>query len=619
MDYSLRIAASAVLSASVAAILIASRVPAEESGKAATPVAHAPARWKDIEGHAYDVAEIARDKAAVFVFASTQCPISNIYMPRVSELARTYIERGIRFFLVDPNRDDSVAALRAYVKQRGLAFPVVKDTDLAVSDWLAASRTPEAVVVKPEGDIFYRGRIDDNQDRAKVIHSDLRDAIDAVLSGKTIARPRTLSFGCAIFRDSVKPTSAANTGAKITFTHDIARLLNKNCVVCHRAGESAPFALQNYRQARTWAAALKDYTTRRIMPPWKAAPGAGEFHDARTLTDAEIARIAQWADSGAPEGNPRDLPAAPAFPDPSTWALGKPDMVVEPPRPYHLEAEGPDVYRNFVLPVDFQQDRLISAMEFKPGNRAVVHHIVLYIDTGAKSVQMDGKDTEPGYTVPGTGIGILNAEWGEVWVPGRTPRLLPAGVAIKIPKGAKLVMQVHYHKNGVAQTDVSKLALYFSKGRVQQMMRTLPLVNPAIALKPGEGSQRLMMAFTLPVDAHLHTIFPHMHLLGREMRATAILPDGTKRTIPLINVNDWDFNWQETYAYKEPMALPKGTRIEVEAVYDNSDSNPRQTNHPAKTVYWGEQTTDEMCVFVLGFTVDREKLDLNVDTVHGGI
>ncbi|HLJ55134.1 MAG TPA: hypothetical protein VKT77_08835, partial [Chthonomonadaceae bacterium] len=485
-----------------------------------------------------------------------------------------------------------------------------------VADWLAANRTPEAVVLKPEGDIFYRGRIDDNQDRTRVVHSDLREAIDAALAGKPIMHPRTLSFGCAIFRDAARP-AAVGGASRVTFTHDIAPILNQNCVVCHRAGESAPFALQTYQQARTWAGALKEYTARRIMPPWKALPGAGEFHDARVLSDADIARIAKWADSGAPQGDPKELPAAPRFPDPSAWALGKPDMVVQPPRPYHLAAEGPDVYRNFVLPVDFDQDRLVSAMEFKPGNRAVVHHVVLYIDTSGNSAKLDGKETEPGYTVPGTGIGTLTADWGEVWVPGRTPRLLPPGVAIKIPKGSKLVMQVHYHKNGAIQEDTTKLAIYFAKGKVQQMMRTFPLVNPRIALKPGEAGQRMHIGVTLPVAAHLCTIFPHMHLLGREMRATATFPDGKK--LPLIDVNDWDFNWQETYAYKEPVALPKGTKVDIEAVYDNSDANPRQSNHPAKLVTWGEQTTDEMCVCVLGFTVDGEKLDLDADALRGGI
>ncbi len=617
MKFDLRPSAIIPLAIVVSTVCAAARLPATETVKAAPAATHAPQEWKDIEGQSFTAAEITMRKATVFVFASTQCPISNIYMPRVSELARDAVARGVRFFLVDPSQEDTPAALRRYGKDRGLSCPIVRDTGLALTDWLAANRTPEGIVVDSKGDICYRGRIDDNPDRVKVVHHDLRDAIDAVLNGTKIDRPRTLSVGCTIFRDTV-PTAHAGQ-PKITYARDIAPILNKNCVVCHRTGEAAPFALQTYRQARTWAAAVRDYTVRRIMPPWKAVPGAGDFHDARALSEFEIDRIAHWVDVGAPEGNPKDLPPAPVFPDPAAWSLGKPDLVLQPARPYHLAAEGPDVYRNFVLPVDFQLDRFVSAMEFKPGNRAVVHHIVLYIDLTAQSVRLDGKESEPGYTVPGTGVGLLLVDWGEVWVPGRTPRLLPPGVAVKIPKGAKLVMQVHYHKNGAPQVDTSQVALFYSRGRVQQVMRTVPVTNAAIELQPGDSAQRLKIEFALTMDAHLHTIFPHMHLLGREMRVTANLPDGDKKTLPLITVNDWDFNWQETYAYKDPVALPKGTRITIEAVYDNSESNPRQAHHPAQVVRWGEQTTDEMCVCVLGFTFDKEQLGIDLGSPPGGI
>jgi mono/diheme cytochrome c family protein len=590
---------------------------ADEAGKSPNASVRAPGRWKDVDGHDYDVAQIAKNRATVFIFASTECPISNIYMPRLSEMSRAYKDRGVRFLLIDSNREDSLEALRRYARERKLTFPVIKDTGTTLADWLSAASTPEAVVLDPHGEVRYRGRIDDNQDRAKVIHHDVREALDALLDGKPIARPRTIAFGCAIFRDAVHSEKADVAGAKVTYAADIAPILNKNCVVCHRAGETAPFALETYQQARTWAAAIKDYTARRIMPPWKAVPGYGDFHDARTLTTPEIAAIARWAETGAPQGNPKETPPLPQFPDPKDWTLGKPDLVTAPTRPYHLAAEGPDVYRNFVLPADFTEDRYISAMEFKPGNRAVVHHVVLYIDPSGKSAELDGKEAEPGYTVPGTGIGLLEAQWGEVWVPGRTPRFLPDGVAVKIPKGAKLVMQVHYHKNGAVQADSTQAALYYARGRVEQVMQTAPLLNPSFVLHPGNSAQPVTMTLRLPVDAHLHTIFPHMHLLGREMRVTATLPDGTKK--PLIYVKDWDFNWQETYVYKEAVALPKGTVLHVDAVYDNSETNPRQTNHPAKEVRWGEQTTDEMCVCVMGFTLDKEKLDIEPDAKHSGI
>jgi thiol-disulfide isomerase/thioredoxin len=584
--------------------------------KSTTGVAPAPGRWKDVEGHDYDVAQIAHNKATVFIFASTECPISNIYMPRLSDMARAFKDRGVRFLMIDSNREDSPDALRRYERDRKLPFPVIRDTGTTLADWLSATATPEAVVLDPRGEVCYRGRIDDNQDRARVIHNDLREALNALLEGKPVARPRTLTFGCAIFRDTAQPVAAA-TGPKVTYARDVAPILDRNCLVCHRTGETAPFALETYQQARTWAAAIRDYTARRLMPPWKAVPGYGDFHDARTLSAAEIDTLARWTAAGAPQGDPKDRPTLPTFPDAQTWSLGKPDQVLQPVRPYHLAAEGPDVYRNFVLPADFTEDRYVSAMEFKPGNRAVVHHVVLYIDPSGKSADMDGKEAEPGYTVPGTGIGLLGAEWGEVWVPGRTPRFMPDGVAVKIPRGAKLVMQVHYHKNGAVQADSTQVALYYAKGRVDQVMQGAPLINPTFVLKPGNRAQSVALRIKLPTDVHLRTIFPHMHLLGREMRVTATLPDGSKKA--LIYVKDWDFNWQETYVYKDPVALPKGAIISIEAVYDNSETNPRQTNHPAKEVRWGEQTTDEMCVCVLGITLDSEKLGLELDSNYSGI
>ncbi|HLK60891.1 MAG TPA: hypothetical protein VKU00_30280, partial [Chthonomonadaceae bacterium] len=388
------------------------------------------------------------------------------------------------------------------------------------------------------------------------------------------------------------------------------RSLNRSCVGCHRTGEIGPFALETYREAKVWAGPIKDYTARKLMPPWKPVPGHGDFYDANVLTDTERSALAAWAEAGAPEGDPKDLPPPPKFPSTDAWTLGTPDMIVQPVRDYHLEAEGRDVYRNFVLPVDFKEDRYLSGMEFKPGNRAIVHHIVVFFDTSGKSAEMDGKDKEPGYTVPGTGIGV-GALWGDVWVPGSMPRRLPPGVGIKIPAGAKIVMQVHYHKTGKPETDRSRMALYFAPQKPDEVIHVVSDGTFFFNLKPGDAHQTLHGVFPsgqsrLPVDVKLWSIFPHMHMLGKEMKVTATLPDGTVK--PLIWINDWDFNWQATYFYKEPIFLPKGTLIEMTAVYDNSDTNPRQTSHPPKTVRFGEQTTDEMCFVFLGFTGDMRKI-----------
>ena len=567
----------------------------------------APISWQDVQGRAYSRADFTRHKATVFLFTSTQCPVANLYTPRMIDMARDYSPRGVQFFLVDSNREDSLAAVQRYAKERAFPFPTVKDNGTALADRLGAQATPEAIVLDKTGTIRYLGRIDDNQDRTKVVHSDVREALDAVLAGKPVARARTLTVGCAIFRDT--PTvlkASADAGAPVTYTRDVAPILNANCVACHRTGEVAPFSLETYQQAHTWARPIKDYTARRLMPPWKPAAGIGDFHDARALTAAQITTLARWADAGGPEGDLKDLPPAPQFPPPGQWTLGTPDMVLQAVRPYHLAAEGKDVYRNFVLPVDFKENRYLRGIEFKPDNRAVVHHIVTYFDPTGKSAQMDGHETEPGYTVPGVGIGVEPAIWGEVWIPGSRARFMPPGVVIKIPAGAKLVMQVHYHKDGKPETDHSQMALYFAKGKIEKPIHVFALGTFELALKPDSSQDMVHCSFTLPIDAHLWSIFPHMHMLGHAMTVKATFPDG--KVTPLIRIDDWDFNWQATYFYKEPILLPKGTKLDLEAVYDNSERNPRQTSHPPKLVRFGEQTTDEMCFCFLGVTLDRENL-----------
>lgn len=571
--------------------------------------AQKPLAWTDVEGRRYTQADITKAKATVFFFSSTECPIANLYTPRMIELAGEYAPRGVQFFLVNSNVGDTRDEVVRHAKERKFPFPAVKDNGTELADRLGASVTPQAVILDSKGAIRYLGRIDDNKDRAKVARHDVREALDALLAGRPIKQARTLPFGCAIFRDAPTVASVASK-ATVTYARDIAPILYANCLVCHRSGEVAPFTLETYAQARVWAKQIKDYTARRLMPPWKAVPGYGEFHDKRYLTDEQIALIAKWADSGAPQGDPKDLPPAPKFPDPATWQHGKPDVVLQPARPYHLAAEGEDVYRNFVLPIDFKEDRYVQAMEFKPGNRAVVHHIVAYIDPTGKSAEMDGKESEPGYTVPGVGIGVESAIWGEVWVPGNETRRLPPGVALKIPAGSKLVMQVHYHKTGKPEVDRSRMALYYANGRVEKQIHTFPLGSYFLVIPPNKERHEVRAGYTLPVDVHLRSIFPHMHMLGREMKVTATLPDGTVR--PLIYINDWDFNWQATYHYKEPLALPRGTKLDLVAYYDNSEKNPRQPSHPPRLVTFGPQTTDEMCFAFLGFTIDLENLNIQV-------
>jgi thiol-disulfide isomerase/thioredoxin len=581
--------------------------PASASAQEASQSPFGSVTWSDLSGHAWKASDMQKNKATVFFFGSTECPISNLYTPRMVELAKSYGAHGVGFFFVDANREDAPTTLRKYAAERGVTFPVVKDADLKLADSLIADHTPEAVVVDGQGTVRYRGRIDDSRDRTKIIRHDLQEALDAMLAGRPVARPRTLAVGCTIFRDHPVLTTASSVGT-VTYAHDVAPILYGNCVVCHRTGEAAPFALETYQQAKTWAGQIKDYTARHQMPPSKAVKGYGDFCDQRVLDDRQIATLAKWAAIGAPAGNLKAAPPLPKFPPPHDWVLGQPDVVMQADRPYHLAAEGDDVYREFVMPQVYDEDKFITSLEFQPENRAVVHHIVLYFDPTGKSASMDGKEKEPGYSVSGAGIGVFGEEFVQAWVPGGTPYTLPKGTAYRLKKGCRIVIQVHYHKDGKVEEDRSRVSVRFaSPGDVQKEMRTAALINPVFQLKPGEAHQEVHCGLTLPVNATVWSVFPHMHLLGREMKITATLPNGGGDK-PLVWVNDWDFNWQETYRYKQPVSLPKGTHINLTAIYDNSERNPRQPTHPPALVRWGEQTTDEMCIGFLQYTLDVEKL-----------
>ncbi len=404
----------------------------------------------------------------------------------------------------------------------------------------------------------------------------------------------------ALRADSLTPV-AGKSG--ITFTKDIAPIVFNKCASCHRPGEVSPFTLLNYQDVKKRAKQIGIVAEHRIMPPWKAEPGFGEFKDSRFLTKDQIQTINDWVGEGAPEGNPADLPPAPKFA--SGWTLGQPDMVAEPSEEYSLNAEGRDVYRNFVIPTSLTENRWVSAIEVRPGNRKIVHHVLVYLDTSGAARRLDAADPGPGYSTFG-GVGFLPSGSLGGWAPGNVQRPLPLGVGMDLPKGADIVLQVHYHKSGKVETDRTKLALYFCKAPVDKRFRWVPVLNPALNIPPGDANYEVRAGMPLMNDATLVNVTPHMHLLGREMSVVASKPNGEQ--VKLVRIPDWDFNWQNTYTFKEPLKLPRGSNISLVAKYDNSTGNPRNPNNPPKSAHWGEQTTDEMCIAFVGYTIDAEQL-----------
>jgi len=402
------------------------------------------------------------------------------------------------------------------------------------------------------------------------------------------------------------PAPEMGDGKLVTWSREIAPILQEHCQGCHRAGDIAPFSLESYGETYRERRKILRAVEQRKMPPWKPVPGFGEFLGTRRLGDDKIALIRDWVAAGAPEGDPRDRPPPRRWPD--TWTLGAPDVVLTPETTFEVPSSDRDLYRCFVIPTSFTEDRYVSAVEFVPGNRKIVHHVLTYIDTSGASVALDLAEPGPGYTCFG-GPGFSPTGGLGGWAPGARPQVSPDGVGLLLPAGARVVMQVHYHHRGVAtESDRTRIGLHFARKLVEQRVRSIPVLNRGFVIPAGAERHEVRAAFTVPLGRNLHAIgiAPHMHLLGREMKVTATYPDGTVR--PLIHIDDWDFHWQGMYDFATPVPLPAGTRIDLTAVYDNSPANRRNPNVPPRDVTWGEGTTDEMCIAFIRVTVDGERL-----------
>jgi mono/diheme cytochrome c family protein len=402
-------------------------------------------------------------------------------------------------------------------------------------------------------------------------------------------------FGLASGTTATAAEPAPRAKGNVTFNKDIAPLVFQKCAGCHRPGEVAPFSLLGYRDLSKRAALIQSVVEERAMPPWKAEPGAGHFTNERRLTDEQIATIGQWIKDGLPEGNPADLPPAPRFT--AGWQLGEPDRVVTMPEPYQVAADGADDYRCFVIPLQLPAGKYLKSVEFRPGNRKVVHHAVLTMlphkAAQAKLAEGDGKSFGSGLAPPGQ---LLPGQLA-FWTPGMEPRALPQGFAVEWPKDVDLVLQLHLHPSGKPETEQSTIGLHFTDEKPRDRLKPWILNNENIQIEPGDAHHVVRETRRLPVDATLYGIFPHMHLIGKTVQVTAKLPDGTN--LPLISIGDWNFQWQLYYEYATPIPLPAGTRVEAVFTYDNSDQNPANPSRPPKRVTYGEQTTNEMAIAIL--------------------
>jgi mono/diheme cytochrome c family protein len=388
--------------------------------------------------------------------------------------------------------------------------------------------------------------------------------------------------------------ASAGEADEVTFNKHVAPILFRKCAGCHRPGEVAPFSLLGHGDASKRAGLIAELTSTREMPPWKAEPGAGHFADERRLSDDEVATIRRWSEAGAPEGDAADLPSAPHFTE--GWQLGEPDLVLRMAEPYALAASGPDEYRCFVLPIRVPSGKYIKAIEYRPGNRKVVHHAVFtsmsHEQALAKLAEGDGKSFLSGLAPPGR---LLSGPLS-IWTPGMEPHELPGGLAASWPGASDLVMQLHLHPSGKPELEQSTLGIHLTDREPSARLVLSTVSNNKIDIEPGRPDYEIRASRTLNAETTLFGVFPHLHLIGRSVRAEATLPDATR--VPLISIADWDFNWQYYYRYAEPVRLPAGTRIDVRWTYDNSAANPANPSKPPRRVTFGDQTVDEMAFLV---------------------
>jgi len=433
--------------------------------------------------------------------------------------------------------------------------------------------------------------------------------------------------GTIAWREVVDPGRVE--AQSVTYSEHVAAILFKNCASCHRPGQAGPFSVLNYADAKENGHEIAEATSQHYMPPWKPAKTDYAFVGERHLTDGEIDTIQRWVKGGMAEGDPKRLPKPPVFAD--DWSLGKPDLVVKMPEPFTVPAEGRDVYRNFVIPLNLTEDKWVKVVEYRPTAKPVVHHAIFVVDASGVGRQLDAKDPGPGFggVMGVTGLGgrspasvLASARSGQPvqpttgrgggsiggWVPGGAPTPLRDDLAFFLPKGADIIVSTHFHPNGLAMPEQSSLGIYFADRAPSKAFAPIqlpPFVGAfkAINIPPGEANYVIKDSFVVPVDLYAFAVGAHAHYIGKDVKLTATLPNGTVKT--LLHIPDWDLNWQGTYQFKDLVPLPAGTRLDVSISYDNSASNPRNPTSPPVRVTFGEQSTNEMGAVTLAVIPGR--------------
>jgi thiol-disulfide isomerase/thioredoxin len=534
--------------------------------------------FTDLAGKAGKLSDFRSSKLTVVVFTNTTCPICKKYAPSLQRLEKEWAAKGVSFLFVNPTKTDKPAG-------HGFAGRYVFDTGGVLTAAFGATTTAEVFVLDSVRTVQYRGAIDDQYGLGYALDAPRSNylivALTDLLAGKRPVVQATTAPGCELTPDAAKAPAVA-----LTYHARIERIIQNNCVDCHRKGGVAPFALDTYDDVVANKGMIKKTVDKGTMPPWfAAAPKKGEhslFANDRTLSERDKTDLFAWLASDMKKGDPADAPLPRNYE--SGWGFGKPDAVFQIPDPIAVKAEGIMPYQYVRVQTEFDEDRWVQALEVQPTAREAVHHVLVFV-------------LPRGQRRGGGQQGFFAA-----YVPGSTALVYPEGYAKKLPKGSDLVFQIHYTPNGKATTDRTRIGVVFAKEKPRYEVRVSEVSNRTFSIPPGADNHKVVGSIPyIPFDAKILAFFPHAHVRGKAAQYELRTPDG--KTATLLEVPHYDFNWQLQYRFAAPVPVSRGSALIYTAWYDNSDKNPANPD-PTKRVKWGEQTTDEMHLGYVEFVID---------------
>lgn len=549
------------------------------------------------------------NKLKLTVFLATDCPIAGRTARTLAAQRPILKKSNVSIEIVFPNAYERQDNTDKWMKDHGLdGVPYTLSPDIA-KDYKIRT-TPTTLLVRGSS-ILYTGKLSDrdNPDKPGTLYPIL--AISAIASGKSYQKATAVT-GCPIRLQTYDklPTKAIiqeNQPIPVSWNGRVKPIFEKSCVPCHTATGVGPVKLTSYTEIYGMATKISALVTTRTMPPWQAED-IGKFHDDPSLSLSDIQTLDLWFKRGMPIGGNAPEPVTIPSSSAKTWEMGEPSTEIKMQSPYITPGSGKDHYRCFVFKNITDRDRWMNGIAFQPGATQAVHHVSAFIDTSGAARKMDDADPGAGYTnpTPGNGPGFKDYYVIGGWTPGHKPRRLPPGSGIPIPKGADLVVEVHYHLTGKQETDSTTTGLYFTDAPVDKRYRVGDVGTYNIAIKANDPKGKADASAVINSNVSIHSITPHLHLLGRTMKVTAELPSG--ELITVINIRKWDFRWQPSYRFLKPLQLPRGTRVDVIATYDNTSTNLDNPHTPPRDIVWGEGTDEEMCSVFFGYTDDDEHL-----------